>query len=415
MATNSFNVSSLVSKGVVAPLSAEGKLVNTCGTEYKDDFIQKTYTPGVTLTIDKGPQFSVTSGRVAQVQGVIHDSTTVTVVQYNEAISVTSIEKSYSMGDEGDMMRLGRDMGRRMLREVERLGFQTIATSVGNSVGSPGAEPGSLRLFGRAAAFMDDMLAPDADRYCAISPLGQVELIDSLKNAPNPGTEIGNQFLRGSMKKAMNLNFYSTPSVYRATLGSATNATPLTNGATANGATTLSINGLSAATATIKKGTKFTLGVVGTSTAVYAVDPETKTTLPYLKQFTVTADATGSGSAITALAISPPIYDSTDTRQNVSQTPPTSAEITLSLGSVASGGTYAQNVVYQKDAVQLVALPLRAAMKKDTHTFTSYNGVPIRVGFGAWDARNDDEILRIDAAFAWVVTRPEHCSLVHGA
>lgn len=412
---NAFNVSSLVSKGVVAPLSAEGKLVNTCGTDYKDDFIQKNYTPGVTLTIDKGPQFTVTSGRVATAQDITHDLTTVTVVQYNEAISVNSIEKSYKMNDEDSMMKLGRDMGRRMLREVERIGFQTISLAVGNSVGSPGAEPGSLRLFGRAAAFMDDQLAPDADRYCALSPLGQVELIDSLKNAPNPGTEIGNQYLRGSMKKAMNLNFYQSPSVYRATLGSATNSTPLTNGATANGAATLAMDGLSATTATIKKGTKFTLGVLGTSTAVYAVDPETKVVLPYLKQFTVTADAVGVSSAIASLAISPPIYDSTDTRQNVSQLPPDNCEITMSLGSVVSGNTYAQNVVYQKDAVQLVALPLRAAMKKDTHSFANYNGVPIRVGFGAWDALQDTEILRIDAAFAWVVTRPEHCGIVHGA
>lgn len=412
---NSFNVSSLVSKGIVAPLHAEGTLVNACGTEYKNDFLQKNYTPGTTLTIDKGPQFTVTEGRVATVQDIKPTSTTVTIVQYNEAISVTSIEKSYSMSDEQSMMKLGQDMGRRMLREVERIGYQTIAKSVGNSVGTPGAEPGSLRLFGRAAAFMDDMLAPDADRYCALSPLGQVELIDSLKNAPNPGDEIGNQFLRGKIKKAMNLNFMSTPSVYRATLGSCTNSTPLTNGTTSNGATTLSINGLSAATATIKKGTKFTLGVLGTSTAVYAVDPETKATLPYLKQFTVTADFTGATSAITDLSYEPVMFDSTDSRQNVSQMPPNDTEFVMSLGSVTSGNTYAQNPIWQKDAVQLVALPLRAAMKKDTHTFTSYNGVPIRIGFGAWDAINDDEILRVDAAFAWVITRPEHCAIVHGA
>lgn len=407
--SNSFNVSSLVSKGIVAPLHAEGTLVNACGTDYKEDFIQKNYTPGVSLTIDKGPQFTVTQGRVASVQNIVHQSASVTVVQYNEAISVTSIEKSYSMNSEEDMMKLGRDMGRRMLREVDRIGFQTIAASVGNSVGTPGAEPGSLRLFGRAAAFMDDMLAPSADRYCALSPLGQVELIDSLKNAPNPGAEISNQFLRGNIKKAMNLNFMSTPSVYRATLGTATNLTPLINGTVSNGATTIPVDGLSAATATITVGTKFTIA------NVFAVDPETKATLPYLKQFTVTSTGTGSGSAIASLAIEPPIYNSTDSRQNVSALPADNAAITLSLGSVTAGSTYAQNPIWQKDAVQLIALPLRAAMKKDTHTFTSYNGVPIRVGFGAWDAINDDEILRVDAAFAWVVTRPEHCAIVHGA
>lgn len=412
---NAFNVSSLVSKGVVASLHAEGKLVNTCDTRYKNDFLQDSYTPGTTIAINKGPQFTVTSGRVANVQDVEYKSINATIVQYNEAISLTSIEKSYSLNSEEDMMKLGRDMGRRMLREVDRIGFQTLANQVGNNVGSPGAEPGSIRLFGRGAALMDDQLAPDADRYCALSPLGQVELIDSLKNAPNPGEEIGNQFLRGQMKRAMNLNFYSTPSVYRSTLGSATNTTPLTNGTTANGATTLDVDGLSAATATIKAGTKFTLGALGTSTAVYAVDPETKAVLPYLKMFTVTTDATGISSEIAALAINPPIYDSTTSHQNVSQLPPNNAEVTLLLGSVTSGNTYAENVIYQKEAVQLIAVPLKAAQQKGVHSFADFNGVPIRTGIGAWNAVNDSEILRVDACFVWAIPRPEHCCIVAGA
>jgi len=412
---NTFNVSSLVSKGVVAPLHAEGKLVNTCGTRYKKDFLQTNYTPGLTLSVNKGPQFQVTSGRVANVQNVEYAKVSVTIVQYNEAISLTSIEQSYSMNSEEDMMALGQDMGRRMLREVERIGFQSITNAVGNYVGSPGSEPGSMRLFARGQAFMDDALAPDADRYVALNPLGQAELWDSLKALPNPGAEISNQYLRGQLKNGLGMNWYATPSIYRSTMGSATNSTPLTNGTTANGATTLDVDGLSAATATIKAGTKFTLGVAGTSTAVYAVDPETKAQLPYLKMFTVTADATGASSEITALAISPTIYDSTSQHQNVSQLPPNNCEVTLLLGSVSSTNTYAANAIYQKDAVQLIALPLAAAHQKGTHEFSEFNGIPIRVGIGAWDAINDSEILRVDSCFAWVITRPDHCCIVPGA
>jgi hypothetical protein len=410
---NTFNVSSLVSKSVVAPLHAEGKLINTCGTEYKKDFIQKTYTPGTTIKIDKGPQLQVTQGRVANVQDIEHASQDVTILQYNEAISATSIEKSYSMDSEEDMLRLGRDMGRRMLREVERTGFEAIAKAVGQFVGSVGVEPGALRLFGQGAAFLDNSLAPSADRYAAISPLGQVELIDSLKNANNPTASISNQYLKGSMKEAMNLNFYSSPSVYRATLGTATNATPLINGAiSANNTSTIAIDGLSSATATILAGTKFTIGVVGTATAVYAVDPETKAQLPYLRQFTVVSNATGSGSAIAALQISPAIYGPTSQHQNVSQFPTDNAEIVLQLGSITAGSSYTQNVIYQKDAVQLIAVPLKA---EDDQKMVNYNGLPVRVGMGAWDAVNDNRILRVDAVWAWVVTRPDHCAVVLGA
>lgn len=411
---NTFNVSSLVSKGVVAPLHAEGKLVNTCGTRYKKDFIQTNYTPGVTLSINKGPQFTVTSGRVATAQDVEYASTSVTVVQYNEAISLNSIEQSYSMNSEESMMELGKDMGRRMLREVERLGFQAISAAVGNNVGTPGTEPGALRLLGRGAAFMDDALAPDADRYCALTPLANAELADAMKNLNNPGAEVSNVFLRGKLKNFGNMSVYSTPSIYRATLGTETNLTPLINGAVANGATTIVIDGMSAAAATIKLGTKFTIGVLGTSTAVYAIDPETKTTLPYLKMFTVVSDVTGSGSACT-MTVSPRIYGSASTHQNVSQLPPDNAEIIFNLGSTVAGNTHGQSVIYQKDAVQLIALPLRAARTKGTHEFADFNGIPVRVGIGAWNALEDTEILRVDACFAWVITRPDHCCVVEGA
>jgi len=415
MASNIYNLSSLVGQGVVASLTADSVLLPACSTDYNKDFIQRKYTPGLSLTINKGPQFSVTSGQIAAVQAVEFDSTSVTVVQYNEAISLGSLEQEYQLDKDYDMMRLGQDMGRRMLREAERIGFQTIATYAGNYVGSPGAEPGAMRLFGRASALMDDALAPAEDRFCFFSPMAQVELLDAMKGLENPGSEISNQFFRGKLKKLGNVNYASTPSIYRATLGSATNSTPLVNGALTDGASTMSMDGLSASTATIKKGTHFTLGVAGTSTAVYAVDPETKAVLPYLKMFTVTADATGSGSAITSLAFSPTIRGTASQHQNVSQLPPDNCEITLSLGSVSSGQTYAENVMFQKKTVQLIGLDLPAARSKGTHTFADYNGLSIRTGVGAWDPIGDREILRVDAAFAFVVTRPSHATVIMGA
>ena len=415
MATNIYNLSTLVGQGVVAGLHSECKFLNTVSTDYKKDFEQTKYKPGLTLQVNKGPQFQVTTGRVADVQNVEFDSTSFTVVQYNEAISLTSLEQGYDLDDDYDMMRLGRDMADRMGREMERIGLQTVAINAGISEGSPGSEPGSMRLFNRILAKMDDALAPSRGRYVALSPLANVELIDVIQKLPNPGPEISNAFLRRKLSDAGDANFYTTPSVYRATLGSATNTTPLVNGAVTDNSSTIAIDGLSAATATIKKGTKFTIGVLGTATAVQAVDPETKATLPYLKEFTVTADATGSGSAIASLAISPTIRGSASQHQNVSQLPPNDAEIVLKLGTTAAGATYGQNVVYQENAVQMVGLSLPAAKGPKVHSFSDFRGIPIRTGVGSWDAKNDDQILRLDAVVAFFLTRPDHCGVALGA
>ena len=130
------------------------------------------------------------------------------------------------------------------------------------------------------------------------------------------------------MKRAAGMYFYESNSIARQTAGTQTDTGGLMSSASSNGDTTIATDNWSVATGTITAGTKLTIA------SVFAVDPETKATLPYLKQFSVTADATCAGGAVT-LSISPTIYDSTSSHQNVSALPANNAVVTLNISGTA--------------------------------------------------------------------------------
>ncbi|MCP3683928.1 MAG: hypothetical protein GY861_14690 [bacterium] len=400
---NAFIVSDLATKQIVQSLHATGKLINTVDKSKSKDFQQTTYTPGLTVRIPIEHQPSVTSGRVANVQTVTNLETDVTIAQYNSAEDFTSIEKSYSMDNEKDVRRYAHKMALRLVREMEVTGFEYMMQQTGNVVGTPGSDPGALRTWGEARAKITDALAPDRDYYAAVNPMGMVALTDSLKGATNPGKEISNQYLRGRMKRAAGLNFYESQSIARQTAGTTSDFAGAMASTATSGATTLSLDNLG--TGTITAGTKLRIA------AVQAVDPETKNSLSYVKDITVTADATITGNAAT-VSISPTLYDSTSSHQNVSAMPQSAAVVTIVSSGTAST-VDAQNVVYDKDAYTLVSVPLAKA-QGNYHSFANYEGVQIRVGYGAWDGTNDTQMLRCDAVWGWGKLREDHACIVWG-
>jgi hypothetical protein len=400
---HSVNVSSLVSKQIVQSLHAKGTLINTVDKSYSKDFTQKKYTSGQTVTIDIAPQATITSGRVGVPQDMQHRSTSVTLGQYNGLYELTSIQKGY---DIPQWRKFGDTIAGRLIREMEKTGFEHARDTLPLSVGDPGSQPGSLRTWAEGRAKITKALGPKRNYHAAADPLAMVALTDALKGATNPGEAISNQYLKGQMKTAAGLNFYESESIARHTAGTASNSTPVTNGASTTGATTLSIDGLSAATATITKGTRFTIA------DVYAVDPETKQTLSYLREFVVTADKTGSGSAITDLPISPTIYGPTSgSLQNVSALPANDKAIVMKSVSSAVRDC---NLIYDADALTLVSVPLPAA-DGDVHTFADYEGIQLRIGMGPWDPINDRQYMRVDAVWAWGTINPDHAVIVYGA
>jgi hypothetical protein len=291
----------------------------------------------------------------------------------------------------------------RLLREVDVTGFNHMALNTGNNVGTPGVDTGALRIYGEARAKIVEALAPERECYAAINPMGNVALTDAMKNITNPGKEISNQYLRGRMKKAVGLNFYESQSIKRITAGTTTDFAGAVTTTSVSGATTLVLKSLG--TGTITAGTKLTVA------GVYAVDPETKATLSYLKQFSILTDATIVGNAAT-VSISPTIYGSDSVHQNVSGFP-TADDVVTIVNSGSASTVDAQNVVYDKEAYTLVSVPLPKP-KGTVHRIINYNGIQIRVGYGSYDGTNDTQMLRCDAVWGWGNLRPDHACIVHG-
>lgn len=405
MANTFEQTSSLVSKRLVHALHEKSMLPSTLNKEYSADFSQKNYVPGETLEINLIHQPTVTKGRVATVQDIDNIKTSVLIEQYNAAEKFETLDQTYNIFETHGALKYADDMANAMLRKVDTTGFDFMAENTGNVVGVAGTDAGALRTWEEGAAKIADQLGPERNCYAAVNPWGHVALTDSLKGCVNPANTIGNQTLTARMKELGSLNFYKSQSISRHTAGTATNATPLMNGATVNGATTISIDGLSAATATVKAKTHFTID------NVYAVDPESKVTLPYLKDFVVTTDSVGVASAIAALPISSTIYGPDSSHQNVSALPVNDAAITF---NTISGATASNNIIYDKDAYTLVSVPLRNA-QGGVHTQKLVNGINIRVGYGSWSATDDTQIFRIDAVWGYGKLRENHACVVQGA
>jgi len=400
MADNTLNKSSLIAPRMVQMLHAKGMLPNTLDQSRTETMTQRKYAPGTTISVDIEHQPSVTQGAVSNVQDVVNRTVDVTVNQYNNAEKWTSIEARYDMNSDQGVRDYADSLAKRLIREVDKTGFDYMAKHASNSVGTPGVDAGAIKTWGEGAAKIDDQLG-DTEIFGAVNPMGHVALTDALKGANNP--KLSNPIMNRQMKECAGINFYKCNSISRFTKGTATNSTPVMNGATADGAATISINGLSAATATITEKTHFTID------ACYAVDPETKVALPYLKDFSVTATGTGSGSAIAALAISPTIYGPDSPHQNVDALPLTGAALTLTIDDNG-----ACNILYTRDAFTLIALPLPHA-QGDVHTSANRGGIVIRTGFGSWNTTNDTQVFRCDAAWGFGAIRPDHATKVGGA
>jgi len=133
-----------------------------------------------------------------------------------------------------------------------------------------------------------------------------------------------------------------------------------------------------------------------------------------LQKFSViSTSAASSGSGDVDLTVSPAFYDSTDSRQNISQLPADGATITFDTVDEESSQA---NILYAPSALSLITAPLASdstgALKE---SFQTYGPVQIRTAIHPRDSINDQESLRVDAAWVWVAPRPEHGCVNWGA
>jgi hypothetical protein len=244
-------------------------------------------------------------------------------------------------------------------------------------------------------------------RYATVNPAANAGLVEGMKGLFNPVDTISRQFKNGMMGQGVlgydEINM--SQSIHQHTCGTrSTSDTILVNGTvTTQGQSTLSIDG-GTGSATVVVGDVFTVA------GVYSVNPQTRESTGSLQQFVVTEASTASGGAWTDIKVSPAMYTPSNALATISAFPQDGAAITF-LG--AASGTYAQNLVYQKDAITFATADILLPQGVDMASRAVHNGISLRV-VRQYDINNDRMPCRIDVLYGYNTIRAPMAARIWG-
>jgi|3_EtaG_2_1085321.scaffolds.fasta_scaffold00354_8 hypothetical protein len=386
----------LITDDIIAALAVrelDNALV-ACGLIHRD------YEPefdkvGESIRIRKPVKIKSTSGAVI--------ASTPNLLEENETFTVASREKVHWAFTTQDLKMKIEDFNHRYVRpgmisiankiESDLLG---LYTGIYNFVGTPGTTPSSIATIGDAGQLLDEEMAPFEERACVMGP--------AMQNKMTTGDLKGyfNQQLaedltrRGFLGQLNNTQFYMGQAVKQHTVGEYS-GTPLVNGATAEGATTINIDGWGGSNGDVV----LTKGDVFTVAAVNAVNGRTYESTGSLRFFVVTADSAQNASGESATAVSPRVVSLADTSSKapyatIDVLPADNAAITIKTG--ASQSQHPQNLMFHPDAFALATIPLDVPRSAVYGASVTYKGLNVRL-YSYLDGTNDEENYRLDVLY----------------
>lgn len=369
------------------------------------------YQAGSTVSIKRPTDFTVRDGANVSNQDVVEGSTSITVNKQKGVDFVfTSQELTLNIKDLSE--RVIKPAMVQLANQVDADLF-ALYQQVPNWVGTPGQSINSYADFAAGPQRMDEYAIPSADRSAILSPADHWGLLGSQTALYMQDVAKG-AYRNGSLGMIGGVDTFMAQNVPTHTVGVAT-GTPKVNGgsqtstyATVKDSMTQTLNTdgwTNSTTGILKAGDVFTIA------GVYAVNPVTKATLPFLKQFVVTADAdSGASTGPAALTIYPAIISS-GAFQNVSATPADNADITV----VGTGGTgYRQNLMFHKNAFALAMVPMIAPPGAVEVSRQSYKGTSVRL-IPYYTGTSDTSAWRLDILYGTKAIDPRLATRASGA
>jgi hypothetical protein len=394
--SNSILTIDMITRKALEILENNLVLTRNVNRQYDDSFAVEGAKIGSTLRIRLPDRALVTDGAALQVQDDNEQYTTLTVAsQKHIGVNFTSAELTMQLDDFADRVLKPRIS---QLASSIDADVANSYKSIYSAVGTPGTTPGTSLVMLQAQQKLNEYAVPMQDRYLTCNPAANAQLVEGMKGFFNPTNTISKQFASGMMGTGVlgydEVNM--SQSILNHTTGSrSTTDTILVNGAiSTQGATTIAIDG-GTSSATIKQGDIFTIA------GVYSVNPQTRQSTGSLQQFVATADATASSGAWSSVSISPPIYTSTNALATVDSFPADNAAVTF-LGAAST--SYAQNLVYQKNAITFATADLLLPQGVDMASRQVHNGISMRI-VRQYDINNDRMPCRIDVLYGYSVIR----------
>lgn len=381
-------------------------IVKNMDLQYEARFAEGGYDGqkiGPTLHIRKPNQFTVRTDWPMAQQDMSETKAILTIDTVN-GIDLNFPDADLALRIDDFEKRYIEPAAKRLAAQVDKTAGLYIKNNTYQVGGTGSSQPNSALIFANAAIKLHDSLMPvDGQTAAIITPATQAALVGGLTPLQfNPQGTISKIFETGKMSDMFGWNWYMSQVLSSHTGGTRTNTTPVVSGATQGTAGTVAITGAGVSPT-------WTVGDVFTMAGCYAVNPETKQTLPYLKQFVVTTASNADGSGNGTITFSPALVIS-GAYQNCSGYPTNGGAITW-VGTASY--TYSNDIIMHKKAFAFASAPLTVPGGMDMAATAEMDGLRVRFVRG-YDIVNARMLSRMDIYYGMCALRPEWCTRVIG-
>lgn len=394
---NTTLTAAIVAKAAVAQLDNELVMGKSVYRGYEEEFSKSVngYEVGSSISVKRPMDFTVRDGAVMNVQDTTEGKFTLSVDQ-RKGIDFEFTSQELTQDIKTLSERVIKPAMIQLANQIDS-DLMALYKDVPSWVGTPGQTINSFADLAKGPERMDEYANPTDGRCAVLSPADHWGMVGNLTGLYIERSA-NKAYRKGSLGEVGGLEIKMSQNVPTHTVGAnwATGSTPLTNGANQavtyatskdTNTQTLITDGWSSGATTLQAGDVFTIE------DVYAVNPVTKATLPFLKQFTVVNTISDTTGDIT-LTMSPAAIAS-GAHQTVSADIGDGKNLT-EVGTEATG--YRQNMVFHKNAFALVSVPLVSPPGAVDVSRQSYKGTHVRV-IPVYDGTNDVSKWRLDVLY----------------
>lgn len=334
--------------------------------------------------------------------------------EFQEGVKPLALDKTETIRIDASSLDLRTDIGEKELlgkgervlkpamvqlgSQIESRVIELATDAIYSTVGTAGSTTFDTATMLLGKDELAKNLCPMGDRKALLNSVAMSSAVNARKGLFQSTEEIAKQYKQGYMGTADGFDYLENELLTTHTNGNDVSFEVSTT-VSAEGATSIVVEGLTVTTGTVTKGTTFTIDTV------FAVHPQTKATTSSLQKFVVTADATADGSGVATLSVSPAIYTSASGGlQNVSAFPADGDTCNVLTGSASTG--YVQNLVYHPSAFRFLSTKLFQPKNAEYAGTASENGITVNM-VSDFDVNTRKEILRFDVLFAFATIRPE--------
>lgn len=346
------------------------------------------YEVGDTISIRRPTDFTVRDGATASNQDIVEGKTTLVIdKQKGIDFGFTSKELTLNIGELSE--RVIKPAMVQLANQIDA-DLMALYKYVPGWVGTPGQTINSFSDFALGPQRLDEFAVPMDGRSAVLAPPDHWGLLGSQTALYMQDVAKG-AYRNGSLGMIGGVDTYMAQNVPSHTVGSDVTTVTVNQSITTSTIAYTDVKDTNQQTITIAGGT-LAAGDVVTIADVYAVNPVTKASLGYLKEFTVISYAANS------LVISPAMVW-TGAFANVAVTSGVTDLNTKAIVAKSTASTaYRQNMVFHKNAFALAMVPMISPPGAVDVSRKSYKGTSVRL-IPTYDGTNDKSNFRLDVLY----------------